>query len=126
MNLIQAPTPFSEDKALSNELILTKKPYDYNLVFNNDKSFNIKIFLNEEKKLINISAILNEEYTYFEYVKLLSLDELITKNKQFKTFDYINEAYNLIIKLFEKNKIAIKEYIENIKIILEIKLLSLS
>ena len=126
MNLIQAPTPFSEDKALSNELILTKKPYDYNLVFNNDKSFNIKIFLNEEKKLINISAMLNEEYTYFEYVKLLSLDELITKNKQFKTFDYINEAYNLIIKLFEKNKIAIKEYIENIKIILEIKLLSLS
>ena len=126
MNLIQAPTPFSEDKALSNELILTKKPYDYNLVFNNDKSFNIKIFLNEEKKLINISAMLNEEYTCFEYVKLLSLNELITKNKQFKTFDYINEAYNLIIKLFEKNKITIKEYIENVKIILEIKLLSLS
>ena len=130
----EAPTPFYEKNNnkmnKNNENInindITKDNHEYNLIFNDNKSFKINLFLNEEKKIINLKAILNGEFTIMEYEKILTLDELITKNRQFKTFDYINEAFYLIIKLFEKGKITIKEYKENELVKLEIKLLSLS
>ena len=122
----EAPTPFFEANKKENINNITKDIHEFTLTFNDNKSFKIKSFLNEEKKIIIISAILNEEFSIMEYEKLLTLDELIKQNKQFKTFDYINEAFYLIIKLFEKGKMTIKEYIENELVKLKIKLLSLS
>ena len=127
LNIPQAPTPFSENKINENNSNpnIKKESKEFKLSFNN-KEFKIKIDLNEEKQLINISSILNEEIARIEYIKDLSMEELIIKNKLFKSFDIINEAFNLLNELFEKNKISIKEYIENSIIKLEIKLSSLS
>ena len=55
----------------------------------------------------------------------MSFDNLILKNKQFKSYDSIDEAFNQIIKLFQKEKIIIKNYTEK-EIILEIKLSNLA
>lgn len=124
--MMSAPTPCftsPEEKQL-----YTKKDIqiqEFNLTFNNI-SFIIKLFLDEEKQLINILSNPKEKFIRVQYERCLSMEELISKNKQFKSFDNLDEALSLLIELFKKNKIVIKEYKENLQIKLEIKLLSLS
>ncbi len=76
MILPQAQTP----------IIVSNKPIDdnntinmheYTLKLNEEKSFKILLNLNEEKKVINIKAVPNEDFYQKEYEKLLSLNELI-------------------------------------------------
>ena len=127
MILPQAPTPVNDEQ----NIIYEKSPNikdisEFILKYINNKSFKILLSLNEEKQIINITAASNEEFSQIQYEKFISLDELITKNKLFKTFDNIEEAYTLIKELFQKEKISIKEYKENKTIKLEMKLLSLT
>jgi len=120
--MMSAPTPcFITPK----EKQLNAKNEEFNLTFNNIK-FKIKLFLDEEKQLINILSNPNKNFIRVKYERLLSMNELISKNKQFKSFDTLDEALTLLIELFKKNKIIIKEYKENLQLKLEVKLLSLS
>ena len=98
---------------------------DFTLNYNNDKTFKIILSLNEKRKNINITCTSTDIFTLIEYNKSLILDELIAKNYQFKSFDNIKGAFNLLIQLFEKEKVCIKEYKEKEMINIEIKLLSL-
>ena len=91
----------------------------------NNQLFKVTVSLNENKKLINITCQLADLFPLLEYQKSLFLDELINKNKQFYSFHNIKEAFNLIIELFEKNKVFIKQYKEKEMIKIEIKLSSL-
>ena len=128
MSLPQAPTPMnklSDNKEKFNPQ-KTKDIHNFNLNFSNEKSFSIKLGLNEKKDYFFISATLNKELSTIEYQKNFFLVDLINKNKQFKIYEKINEAFYLIIELFEKGKISIKEYKENELIKLEIKLSTLS
>ena len=124
--MMSAPTPCfitPDEKPL-----ITKKDIkieEYNLIFNSI-TFKIKLFLNEEKQRINILSNLEEKFIRVQYERLLSMEELIAKNKQFKSFDTLDEALSLLIELFKKNKIVIKEFKENLQLKLEVKLLSLS
>lgn len=121
----EAPTPLIEtNKPIDDNN--TKYSHEYKLNLNEEKSFKLFLLLNEEKKYIIIKAIPNEEFSQKEYEVFLSLDELIIKNKQFKMFDYINEAFSLIIKIFDKDRVIIKEFKKDELIKLEIKLLSLT
>jgi hypothetical protein len=123
---MSAPTPCFITPG--EKLLTTKKDIqmqEYNLTFNNI-TFKIKLFLDEEKQQINILSNPNEKFIRVQYERLLSMEELIAKNKQFKSFDSIDEAFALLMELFKKNKIIIKEYKENLQLKLEVKLLSLS
>ena len=125
--MIAAPIFETENGEKDMEQNKVSQMHEFQLLFNNNTSFKIKVSLIEEKQKIFLSAIENQDFIRKEYKTLLSLQELITKNKQFKSFDNIYEAFNLIIKLFEKKKILIKDYKEEDKRIkLEVKLLSLS
>ena len=127
MSLPQAPTPFNKLSSNKEEFNLEtiKDIHEFNLRFN-DLSFIIKLGLNMPKNYFFISSTLNKEFSIIEYNKLFFLVDLINKNKQFKIYENIKEVYNLMIELFEKEKITIKEYKENELIKLEIKLSSLS
>ena len=119
----QAPTPFpinNEDyfKNIPDELI---NKFNLNFINNKKIEFSFIIKTGLYKNNIFIIAKNNQEFLLNEYENFLSFDNLILKNKQFKSYDSIEEAFNQIIKLFQKEKIIIKNYTEK-EIILEIKL----
>ena len=123
----QAPTPFpinNEDyfKNIPDELI---NKFNLNFINNKKIEFSFIIKTGLYKNNIFIIAKNNKEFSLNEYKNFLSFDNLILKNKQFKSYDSIDEAFNQIIKLFQKEKITIKNYTEN-EIILEIKLSNLA
>ena len=125
---IQAPTPFPDNNENNDDDFVSsiKEVHYFNITFNKKQneiiSFNIKTGI--YKNNILIIAKENKEFILNEYKIILSLEYLIIKNKQFKSYDSINEAFNQILKLFQKEKIVIKEYNEK-EIILEIKLSNL-
>ena len=123
----QAPTPFpinNEDyfKNIPDELI---NKFNLNFINNKKIEFSFIIKTGLYKNNIFIIAKNNKEFSLNEYKNFLSFDNLILKNKQFKSYDSIDEAFNQIIKLFQKEKIIIKNYTEK-EIILEIKLSNLA
>ena len=123
---IQAPTPFPDNVENNDDFFDFKDVHNFKIIFNKNQNenilFNIQTGLYKNK--IVIIAKENKEFIFNEYKTLLSLGNLILKNKQFKSYDSIKEAFNQILKLFEKEKIIIKEYNEN-EIVLEIKLSNL-
>ena len=129
MDSLQAPTPFSCNNDRNNiiEQNVLKEVHNFKLFYN--KNQNEKISFNITTGLFNnniyIFAKENKEFALNEYLIELSLDYLILKNKQFKSYDSIEEAFNLIIKLFQKEKINIENYSEK-EMILQVKLSNLS
>lgn len=130
MDSIQAPTPFACNNDNKNNIIdqnVLKKVNNFRLIY--VKNQNEKIEFNITTGLFNnniyIFAKENKEFELNEFLIELSLDYLILKNKQFKSYDSIEEAFNLIIKLFQKEKIIIGNYSEK-ELLLEIKLSNLS
>jgi len=129
MDSLQAPTPFSCNNDRNNiiEQNVLKEVHNFKLFYN--KNQNEKVSFNITTGLFNnniyIFAKENKEFALNEYLIELSLDYLILKNKQFKSYDSIEEAFNLIIKLFQKEKINIENYSEN-EMILQVKLNNLS
>ena len=127
MDSIQAPTPFPRINNNENDSIVLKETHKFNLGYN--KNNNEKLLFNIKTGLFNnniyIFAKENKEFTLKEYSTSLSLDYLIIMNKQFKSYDTLDEAFNLIIKLFQKEKIVIKNFSEK-ELLLEVKLSNLS
>ena len=122
---IQAPTPFPDNDEINEDYFDFKDVHNFKISFNKNNEnilFNIQTGLYKNK--IVIIAKENKEFIFNEYKTLLSLGNLISKNKQFKSYDSIKEAFNQILKLFEKEKFVIKEYNEK-EIVLEIKLSNL-
>ena len=93
----------------------------YNNYPNKISLFSIKIGLHQDN--IYIISKEKKDFSMNEYICILNLDNLILKNKQFKSYDNIKDAFNQILKLFEREKIIIKNYSEK-EIIFEIKLLN--
>ena len=129
MDSFQAPTPFSTnndvpDNNVDSIILKDINNFTLNYINQNEKIlFNIKTGLSNNN--IYIFAKQNKDFVLQEYSISISLDSLILKNKQFKSYDFIDEAYKLILKLFQKEKIIVKNYSEK-ELILEIKLSNLS
>ena len=82
----------------------------YNNYQNKFALFNFKIGLHQNN--IYIISKEKKDFNIKEYKSVLNLENLILKNKQFKTYDNINDAFNQILKLFEREKIKIKYFSE--------------
>ena len=111
MDSIQAPTPFACNNDNKNNIIdqnVLKKVNNFRLIY--VKNQNEKIEFNITTGLFNnniyIFAKENKEFELNEFLIELSLDYLILKNKQFKSYDSIEEAFNLIIKLLLEIKLS--------------------
>ena len=103
-----APTPvgFSENNI--------KSQFEYKLNFNNQQYLS-KIILS------NIITINLEDLdSCFLYFTDLNLEEFHSFNKIFKQYETLEECYECLIKIFEKNKVNIDKEGENIFIKLQI------
>ena len=116
-------TPCINDEIDNDNKFINEKEFTLN--HNNNQLFKVTVSLNENKKFIGITCQSADLFPLIEYQKSLFLDELINKTKQFYSFHNIKEVFNLIIELFEKNKVFIKQYKEKEMIKIEIKLSSL-
>ena len=100
----QAPTPFpinNEDyfKNIPDELI---NKFNLNFINNKKIEFSFIIKTGLYKNNIFIIAKNNKEFSLNEYKNVLSFDNLILKNKQFKSYDSIDETSNN--KIISKRK----------------------
>ena len=110
--LFSIPTPISQP------IIEIKKSNEFTLAFENKQyvskiilSDGIKIDLSEKN---NISPII--------YSISLTLKDLWHYNKIFKIYETIDESYNIIEKLFLKEKVSIRKTNDNFSLILKINL----
>ena len=127
----EAPAPYPEKNEVYTEHEKNEKNFElenihnffisYNNYQNKFALFKFKIGLHQN----NICIISKEkrDFNINEYKSVLNLDNLILKNKQFKSYENINDAFNQILKLFEREKIKIKYYSEK-EMKIEIKLLN--
>ena len=127
----EAPAPYPEKNEIYKKYEKYEKTFElenvhnflisYNNYQNKFALFNFKIGLYQNN--IYIISKEKKDFNINEYKSVLNLDNLILKNKQFKSYDNINDAFNQILKLFEREKIIIKYFSEK-EMKLEIKLLN--
>ena len=104
--------PINNEDYFKNILDEVINKFNLNFINNKKIEFSFIIKTGLYKNNIFIIAKNNKEFSLNEYKNVLSFDNLILKNKQFKSYDSIDEAFNQIIKLFQKEKIIIKNYMK--------------
>ena len=125
--MTEKPTPSdnlkdqSSNKDEKKNQSLAKKE-EYKFLFNN-RSFTVIIGMTEDKQYLNIQSKEDGVIAYL-YENSLNLTELIKLDKQFRTCDNVEEAYNTMILIFKHQNNFIKDIKDN-KLILTINILNL-
>ena len=125
--MTEKPTPSdnlkdqSSNKDEKKNQSLAKKE-EYKFLFNN-RSFTVIIGMTEDKQYLNIQSK-EEGVIAYLYENSLNLTELIKLDKQFRTCDNVEEAYNTMILIFKHQNNFIKDINDN-KLILTINILNL-
>ena len=122
---MQAPLPLPDKDEIYKKTFEPEEFHNFFISYDNYQNkytlFNFRVGLSQNN--ISISSKEKKDFNLNEYKNVFTLDNLKVKNKQFKSYDNIKDAYNQIIKLFEKEKIIIK-YFSDKEMKLELKLLN--
>ena len=113
MEMMQAPTPFSEEKKFGN--IININDLKVKETFKSEEN-NLTIGLSEE----NLIFICSNKEKIYQVLK--NYDEITKEIPNFKLSQNINSIYNLLVQIFSAKRYEIKPENENqLKIIIKLK-----